>query len=175
MKQPYKQGILDGMCGFYSVLNAVHYLKDNFTATKAEKILNKMVKFKGKLFFENYSTGMYMKEVVQLLDLLKKEEGFKKLEYTLPFEDDEFDDAYEYVATLNHLMQDRVAIVSIGDPWHHWTVVSKLDLRREKMHLFDSYYNERFLTFEELTLKRKRGMIQIQTDETIIINMGNIA
>lgn len=171
MKQPYKQGILDGMCGFYSIINAIHYLKPNMTAKRGEKLLMSMVKRKKDTFHTLYMHGMYFNVLVKLTDSVLKKD-FPSMSHFICFEDEEFEDQYEYLSCLErHIVPGKsVAIISIGHPWHHWTVVSKINLKKEKLHLFDSYYNCKTIPFSELSLKRGKDKFELFTHETLIVS-----
>jgi hypothetical protein len=177
MKKPYKQGLLDGMCGFYSIINSIHYLKADFTEKQAEKLLKNMVKTKPNTFHKLYLDGTYFENVIDLLKhVIQCERGFSDLEYTVPFEDDVFDDAYEYVACLDEQIdsKNKVAIFSVGEPWNHWTVATKIDTKQEKIRLFDSYFDVKDkgnkLSFGDLSIKQEKDKYHIYTYETIIIS-----
>jgi hypothetical protein len=174
MKQPYKQGILDGMCGFYSIINALHYLKPNMNSKKSESVLMTMVKTKRDSFHSLYMHGMYFEILVNLVDRIMKQKdkhGFSNISHFACFEDEEFEDHYEYLSCLEEYVvpEKSVAIISIGHPWHHWTVTTKVDLKKEKLHLFDSYYDRKNLSFSDLSIKRKKDKFQLYTHETLII------
>lgn len=172
MKQPYKQGILDGMCGFYCIINALHYLKPNMSVKRSEIFLKSMVKFKKKSFSFLYLNGTYFKTIVDLLEFsLTENEGFSDITYKVHFEDDVFEDHYEYLACLGQEINydNTAAIISIGHPWHHWTVATKVNENTEKLHVFDSYYDSRTIPYKELSLKRKKNRLQLYTHETIVL------
>jgi hypothetical protein len=171
--EAFKQGSLDGMCGFYSIINALHYKKE-LTTKKAENILNKLITVKARTFHMRYIQGSYVEDIIFLLNVLKKQKGFSKIKYDQTFELDHFDCIEEYLACLYEELSksdDNIAIISISNPWYHWSVVSNVDLAKERVRLFDSYYDRKYISFEELTLKRKRDKIQINTDETIILTI----
>lgn len=177
MKKPYKQGLLDGLCGFYSVINAIHYLKDDVNTIKAEKLLKSMILTKPYSFHSLFCDGTYYENVLKLVKhTCNNVHGYKDLNYATPFEDDVFEDAYEYAACLNEQIDGKksVAIVSVGYPWYHWTVISKVDTKEEKIHLFDSYFDLEDkgskLSFKDLSLKKKNKKFEIFTYETIIIS-----
>ena len=176
MKKPYKQGLLDGMCGFYSVINAIHFLKPGINTVKAEKLLKNMIKIKPYSFHNLYCDGTYYENVVHLVKhTLNNIHGYKDLSYSTPFEDDTFDDAYEYTSCLKEFVDGKnsVAIVSVGHPWYHWTVISKVDTKEENIQLFDSYFNLEDkgskLSIKDLSLKKKEKKFELYTYETIII------
>lgn len=177
-KEPYKQGILDGMCGFYSIINAIHFLKDDMSPTKAEKLLRNLIKTKPNTFHKMFLDGTYYENLVDLMKhVIHYERGYGDISFNLPFEDDEFDDQYEFFSCLNENLQIKnnksVAIVSIGRPWHHWSVAVNIDLKREKLSLFDSYYghkNINILKFDEISVKRNKDKFEFYPYETIIIS-----
>lgn len=176
MKKPYKQGLLDGMCGFYSVINAIHFLKPGMTTIKAEKLLKSMILTKPYSFHSLYCDGTYYENVLHMVKhVCNNVHGYKEFTYSTPFEDDVFDDAYEYTACLNEHIDGKksVAIVSVGYPWYHWTVISKVDTVNENIHLFDSYFDLEDsgskVPFKDLVLKKKEKKKELFTYETIII------
>lgn len=177
VKEPYKQGILDGMCGFYSIINSLHYLKDEMTVKKAEKLLRDLVKTKPNTFHKMFLDGTYYENLVDFLKhIIHYERGYADISFRLPFEDDEFDDQYEFFSCLEEELKQKknsVAIVSIGRPWHHWSVAVNIDLKREKLSLFDSYYghkNVNILKFDEISVKRNKEKFEFYPFETIIIS-----
>jgi len=177
MKKPYKQGLLDGMCGFYAIINAMHYLKTDMSMTKAESLLKSMILTKPYSFHSLFCDGTYFENVLSLVKhTVRNKHGYKDFKYAVPFKDDIFDDAYEYVACLNELIDGKnsVAIVSVGSPWYHWTVVSKVNTKEEKIHLFDSYFDlgdkGSKLAFKDLSLKKKNKKYELYPHETIIIS-----
>ena len=170
--QSFKQGVFDGLCGYYSIINAIHYIK-SLRTKRAEKLLLTLVNHKPRLFNHRYTEGTYFDDVISLINIIKKEKGLTRLQYNTPFEDDYFDCIEEYVACLNEQLNGlgKIAIISIGSPWHHWTVVPKVDLNKERIEIFDSFYDRKYLSFDELALKRKRDKLEINTDETIILTI----
>lgn len=177
MKKPYKQGLLDGMCGFYAVINAIHYLKSGISITKAERLLKSMILTKPYSFHSLFCDGTYYENVLHIVKhTFNNIHGYKDFSYSTPFQNDVFEDAYEYTACLNEHIDGKksVAIVSVGYPWYHWTVISKVDTKDEKIHLFDSYFDLEDkgskLSFKDLVLKKKPKKYELFTYETIIIS-----
>lgn len=176
MKKPYKQGLLDGMCGFYSVINAIHYLKPNLSLKKAEKLLKSMILTKPYSFHSLYCDGTYYENVLHIIKhTFNNVHGYKEFSYSTPFEDDTFEDVYEYTACLNEVVDGKksVAIVSVGHPWYHWTVINKIDVRNEKIQLFDSYFAPKDaickFPMKDFRVKKTEGKYELCTYETIVI------
>lgn len=175
-REPYQQGILDGMCGFYSIINAIYYLKPaSITPAKAEKLLRSMVKTKPRSFHKMYLEGTYFENVVDLIKhVINYERGYADIDFEVLYEDEVFDDVYEYLSCLNEQIDGKksVAIISIGYPLHHWTVATKVDLRKEKLFLFDSYkdyYKNDYFDFNKLNLKKRENGFQLYTYETLVV------
>jgi hypothetical protein len=167
-KEPYKQGLLDGLCGFYSIINSFHYLDSKYDQDRAEKLMREMLSINPNLFHKYYAEGTYLENVTKILQKVTQKE--KKFKFEVIFEDDFFDDHYEYFACLNeHINEKKVAIISFGPPWHHWSVVTKIDCRTEKIYLFDSADAKNYMNFDEFSLKKRKNTIQLYTHETIII------
>lgn len=176
MKKPYKQGLLDGMCGFYAVVNAIHYLKPDMSTLQAEKLLKSLILTKPYSFHSLFCDGTYYENITHMMKhVCNNVRGYKDFSYSTPFENDEFEDAYEYMACLNEHVDGKksVAIVSVGNPWYHWTVINKVNMKNECIHLFDSYFNLEDkgskLMFKDLSLKKKEKKYELFTYETIVI------
>lgn len=176
MKKPYKQGLLDGMCGFYSVINAIHFLKPDMSVSKAEQLLKSLILTKPYSFHSLFCNGTYYENVISMIKhVCNNVRGYKDISYLTPFETDTFDDAYEYTSCLNEHVDGKnsVAIISVGHPWNHWTVLSKIDPENEKIHIFDSYFDlldkGSMLNIKDLTIKRNNKKYYLYTEETIII------
>ena len=174
-REPYQQGILDGMCGFYAIINALYYLKPDLSPSKAEKLLRGMVKTKPRTFHKMYLEGTYYENVVDLIKhVVNYERGFSDITFESKYEDDDFDDIYEYLACLNEEIdgKNRVAIISVGYPLHHWTVATKIDLKQERLYLFDSYkqyYKNNYFDFNKLNLRKRENNYELYTYETLVI------
>jgi len=167
-KEPYKQGLLDGLCGFYSIINSFYYLNSKYNQNRAEKLMREMLEINPNLFHKYYAEGTYLENITKILHKITQKE--KKIEFEVIFEDDIFDDQYEYFACLNeHLNEKKVAIVSFGPPWNHWSVVTKIDCQKEKIYLFDSGDADNYMNFDKFSLKRHKDTTQLYTHETIII------
>lgn len=173
MKEPYQQGTLDGMCGFYSIINALHFLKPNLTTKKSEKLLQTMVKYKKQSFYRLYLEGTYFSTIHDLLKFTLKEKYLSNITYETPYSCDIFEDQYEFLSCLNEYFKygNAAAIVSIGHPWNHWTVVTKINFNTEKISIFDSYrpYSTKQISFEELSLKKKKEKYHLFPHETIVL------
>ena len=174
-REPYQQGILDGMCGFYAIINALYYLKPDLSPTRAEKLLRGMIKTKPRSFYEMYLEGTYFENVVDLMKhVVNYERGFSDINFEIMYEDDCFEDVYEYLACLKEQIDGKksVAIISLGHPFHHWTVATKVDLKKEKLHLFDSYqkyYKNDFFNFSKLDLKKREDRYELYPYETLVV------
>jgi hypothetical protein len=174
-REAYQQGILDGMCGFYSIINALYYLKPDLSPTKAEKLLRNLVKTKPRSFHKMYIEGTYFENVVDLMKhVVNYERGFSDINFKVLYQDDDFEDAYEYISCLNEEIDGKnsVAIISVGEPLHHWTVATKVNLKQNRLYLFDSYrqyYKHDYLDLDELDLKKKENRFQLYTYETLIV------
>ena len=102
------------------------------------------------------------------------ERGFSDITFESKYEDDDFDDVYEYLACLNEEIdgKNRVAIISVGYPLHHWTVATKIDLKQERLYLFDSYkqyYKNNYFDFNKLNLRKRENNYELYTYETLVI------
>ena len=176
MKTPYKQGLLDGMCGFYSVINAMHFLKSDFGLVQAERMLKSMILLKPHSFHRMYSDGTYHENVITFVKHILSKRGFKTFSYSTPFEDDEFDDPSEFISCLSSHVDGTksVAIVLVGNPWYHWTVITKINSKKGTISLFDSCLDpddrDSRLKMKDISLKKKPEKYELCPQETIIIS-----
>jgi len=175
-KNPYKQGLLDGMCGFYSVINAIYYLKSDMSTAKCEKLLKSLILTKPYSFHSLFCDGTYYENVKFLINhVCTSVRGYKDISYSTPFENDVFENAEEYTSCLKEHVDGKnsVAIISVGQPWNHWTVLTKVDSENDKIHIFDSYFDlldkGSMLNIKDLTIKRNSKKYYLYTEETIVI------
>jgi hypothetical protein len=172
VKKPYTQGLVDGLCGFYSILNAIHLLKPNIDIKRAEQIMATMVKMNPHKFHNKFIDGIDGDTLKQVLTYtLQNEKDMKKMSYSISFENDFFMDAYEYLSCLqSKLKRNSCAIISIAHPVYHWSVIEKIDMKREEIICFDSFYSKFKMPFSKVDIKPKRNKWELITDETIILS-----
>lgn len=137
-RPPMYQGKLDGLCGFYSVINSfisLDILSDDYAC---QKLMKKLVIYKKDLFPDVMYTGMVMGHVISLIqksaDILKT-----NIEIVRPFlYRNKIQNICQFSKKLDmHLSGGKsVAILGLAAPWHHWTVATKIN--KNAIELYDS-------------------------------------
>lgn len=136
--KPYQQGQLDGYCGVYSVVNAVHYLCGPLTSTQAEALLLKVMKFLegSQPAVRRLSNGTILKEILKVIDhIIIRRYPICRLK---PFH-------HNKNVSLDMLWSDMSAFLSahngivifcLDGKYDHWSLVKKVT--DTSLLLFDS-------------------------------------
>ena len=144
VRKPYRQGDLDGLCGVYSVINAVRYLCPELDAESAELLFGQLMyrmlttaRDPGNAVVWGIGRLMVMRLVREAalmmmddFDITLKARWLPK-RYRNGVARDQLWQALE-----KHMSGAAVAIVGIAGKHSHWTVVSKVS--PTSMRLFDS-------------------------------------
>ncbi len=142
--KPQMQGRIDGLCALYTVLNACKLLFDH-SERMDQRLLKALCKGAADLFPAIIYDGV---EVDGLLRLLEAAQGWTKrvhrcdLICSRPLHRRKMETVGEYFTWLQSELTPggetrRAAIIGLGKPWEHWTVVSRVENRRA--HYFDSW------------------------------------
>lgn len=138
MRTFLQQGKLDGLCGLYSTLNLFDYLKGPFCETQHNFLFEKLVKHQPNiwpacLYQGSTSTTVikWIKKAARLCDT--------KVEIVKPYKNRSDIKLSQYWDEIQYLTRprDTAAIIGIGEPWNHWTVVTHI--RNRRIYLRDSY------------------------------------
>jgi hypothetical protein len=78
-----------------------------------------------------------------------------------------FVDADEYFDVLQSLlMRNRIAIIGMGAPWDHWSVITAIS--RKSVRFFDSYGITR-MDRDTFSLEEHDDLTKLDTGETILL------
>src|ERR1700730_12786957 len=156
------QGHIDGMCAVYSVLNACKLLFDH-----SEKLDTQFFKalcegipdFFPKIVYD----GTEVAGISRLLNAAKTwTEHFHKREliWSQPTHHKTFSTVEDYFAYVRSALnggdgERKAAIVGLGKPWDHWTVVQRVG--QHQAVFFDSWGFPRTTGFDYFTFNKEKA------------------
>lgn len=171
-RTPMYQGKLDGLCGFYSVINSLislNYLPDD---KSCHKLMKNLIIYKTELFPSVMYEGMAITHVVDLITESSNMLNIN-LHITRPFTyKNKIKTSVEFISKLEKIIvKDKsIAIVSICAPWNHWTVLTEIN--DNKFHFFDSTgLFESDITDIELSTSKELDKLRFNSRETILISI----
>ena len=152
--KPYRQGELDGLCGPYSVVNAIRFAIHTLRTTASSRPPGQLDDDKSERLFLHlidnltvggvstrfFIEGVGQAQVTKLLrsagDWLYSRRALR-LSFKCPLRRGLIDTS----ALLNHVglhlsKTGTAAIIAGNEPWRHWTVATKVT--RSRLLLFDS-------------------------------------
>jgi hypothetical protein len=139
------QGRLDGLCGIYSIVNALRII-NNLNINEAERIFIDLTSHlhKKEALFEAMTNGLFFKDMKELItsDVVKP----YCLEQKFPFVGKKNPTLPDYWAELsgylNNDQNDRTAvIIGLSGKHDHWTVVRTIS--KTSLYLQDSSWLKR--------------------------------
>lgn len=166
MPKTLSQGRLDGLCGLYSVINTYENLY-SIGFSKCEKLFKELISHKADLFPTALHDGTELPVVIEWAhaasEILRV-----NTEITQPFSKKRFVSTEDYFSELNPLVRpaDTVAIVGLGKPWDHWTVIRAV--RGRTVSFCDSYGLISKKT-DWFSIKTDPDRTRIITKETVLI------
>jgi len=141
----YQQGQLDGLCGIYSVVNALNYLlENNDTPQIAEDLFEVVLRaIPRKMYPDVLFSGTTLadlrlvgKAAVRYLD----SRWNLQIKVEQPFIRRRFVDQAQFLEELEQYMAERAAVAILGIDWSalagHWTVLQSI--RSDELKLIDS-------------------------------------
>jgi len=169
--KPFTQGNLDGMCGIYSVVNALHSIRP-LQDKKAEWLFKIIIKKFPKIFPRAFYEGTLFKELHLINDFVAKKLFSQRYKCYLPIRKKKT--ITEWVDILEKRLADgkTAIIVGLGEPEHHWTVCVAVERKRNGRYLklFDSHWGFKSFRESKFSTFKKRNKIQVHTMETIILS-----
>lgn len=169
MKKFLQQGKLDGLCGLYSTLNLFDYLKGPFVEIQHTFLFEKLVKHQPDIFpaalYEGTTSAMVVKWIKKAAWLCDT-----KVTIVKPYEQYQCHSLSQYWNEMQYLTRpkDTAAIIGMGEPWNHWTVVTHI--RNKKVYLRDSYgLKSRRLDWFGVT----EDKTELKMEETILVQLKN--
>lgn len=137
MRKFLQQGKLDGLCGLYSTLNLFDYLKGPYSEIQHNFLFEKLVKHQPSIFPAALYEGTDSQTVIKWI---KKAAYLADTKVTIikPYEQRDCS-LSQYWGEMKYLTKpkDVAAIIGMGEPWNHWSVVTHV--RGNKVYLRDSY------------------------------------
>lgn len=166
--KPWQQGHFDGLCGLYSLINAIDYLHHGFSEEDCAALFEHLVRASPEHFPAALYDGFEFEPLCNVAEHLPAFlKGRSAVRLLRPFVHEEVQTVDEFFCELRRYVGPRsVAVVGLGDPWDHWTVVTKVD--RSSFRLHDSYGLKRMPKFV-FALEDRQGQIRLDYRETIII------
>jgi hypothetical protein len=170
MKKPWKQGSFDGLCGAYSVVNAVHYLYEDFSQEDCAALFTYMVRSHPELFSQALLSGMRFKQLWGLANTAKKcIAPYRTMRLYRPFYNQKVssvDDFMDRVSTM--IGTNAVMLVGLGRPWNHWSVASKITPKTITFQDSGSCNVQRVYK-SSLSLEDSDGHIMLDYHQSIVI------
>jgi hypothetical protein len=138
MRKFLQQGKLDGLCGLYSVLNCLDYLCGPFDESYHNKLFSTLVKKQPEIFPACVYEGTEKSHVLKWLKIGSRTLG-KKIDVVPAYETRYFTSNAEYWREMQVLTRGRdvCAILGLGEPWNHWTVLTHI--KNNRVNFLDSY------------------------------------
>ncbi|MBA7570973.1 hypothetical protein ES708_12729 [subsurface metagenome] len=156
---PFEQGELDGLCGIYSVVNAVKLIAGRLSEYEATVLFEKILAY----IETKHSIGAIMTEGIGTRDMIGIVKHVLRNDYGIgyrrPFlrsKNRSFENYLEEISIFLHEGSPRAVIVSLDHKeWEHWTVIRSIS--PQLIHLFDSSDMKR--------LNKERCTIQAPTSD----------
>src|SRR5947209_16116712 len=157
--KPEMQGHIDGMCPVYAVLNACKAMFDH-TEQSDERLFKFLCQSISDLFPEIIYDGTEVAGMKRLLDASvawtakthRREMTWSQRLKRRPMASVE--EYFSYVRTQFDASPGArtAAIIGLGKPWGHWTVIRKVG--RDKAFFFDSWGFPKTKTFDFFTFDK---------------------
>jgi hypothetical protein len=170
------QGMIDGMCGVYSVVNGLKALYNHSESQDAHVF--KAVCFGVRTAFpEVIVNGCNFTTLKKFLEAAQKwcnvEHKHEPMIFSTPYETYHFGpDTIDFFDNISEQISGRdVAIIGIEAPWSHWTVMQKT--RGEHAYFFDSSGFPSSVVFNKFVFwpKTEKGLISLSPRDTVILSV----
>lgn len=168
MKKGFQQGQLDGLCGVYAIVNSAKHVLD--LSNKQVNVFwqflaEELALYRPKAFF----VGLYASELETMLK--KTNEYFPNLQISAPFKSKSYTSMETYSSALSYKLQNNsVAIIGLGDGWHHWTVVQ--GITNKSFKLIDSSNDKSasysYIRHDTLTLMDEYNKVSLHPRMTYV-------
>lgn len=166
----WQQGHFDGLCGIYSLLNAVDHLHGRFSEDDCSKLFEFLIKAGGDLFPKAVYDGLDFEPLCGIARQLPAYlADHSEIVLATPYVASEAPETAEAFFTdlAGHITGRRaVAVIGLGQPWDHWTVVS--EVMPKSIRFVDSYGIKRF-NRSVFSLVEGADVIEVDFRQTIII------
>jgi hypothetical protein len=183
-RTPYFQGNIDGLCGFYGIINGFQCLfPATFSEDDAWELMVALCEKLAPKFPAVIWRGAGVEDTVSLFEAAKDYAAKTKhlggtLQVTRPFARRKMERMQDFWKEIANFLDEgerrkikRVAFVGIGHPDNHWTVVTRVTPR--SVTFFDSWELKR-LALRQFTISRdvakaNGGMHKIDTRQTFLM------
>jgi hypothetical protein len=183
-RTPYFQGNIDGLCGFYGIINAFQCLfPASFSEDDAWELMVALCEKLAHKFPAVIWRGAGVEDTVALFEAAqeyaaKTKHLGGKLHVTRPFARRKMERMQDFWKEIADFLEEgerrklkRVAFVGIGHPDNHWTVATRVTPR--SVTFFDSWELKR-LALRQFTIsldvaKANGGMHKIDTRQTFLM------
>lgn len=175
---PQYQGALDGLCGAYSIVNALSVLRGD-PPDEAQGTFNKIIQHlseKGRLS-DAIRNGIGVGHLIQAVNAATEHHPVE-IEFYRPYPGDKrvylptlWDDLQKFMN--NSANGVAVAIIGLAGVHRHWTVVKRIT--RNRMYFDDSdglqHINRAGITVGRTNIRRQHRIV---TNEVIYLNNPNV-
>jgi hypothetical protein len=157
--KPEMQGHIDGMCSVYAVLNACKLMFDHAEQSD-ERLFKFLCQSISDLFPEIIYDGTEVAGIKRLLDASiawTAKTHHREMTWSQPLKRQPMADVEEYFSYLRSQFAASpegrtAAIIGLGKPWGHWTVIRKVE--RDKAFFFDSWGFPKSKSFDFFTFNK---------------------
>ena len=156
MKQPHQQGVLDGLCSIYSIINSLRLVVGNISVNQCKYLLIESIKAieEKKASSDFIVDGIGINDLAYIMRCVIEKE-YPMVKRSKPFHknsDATIDDFWERTEDFL-LVPKRAAIVGLATAEiGHWSVIRSISAKR--LYLFDSsglhFLNKSNCTTEKL-------------------------
>ena len=171
-KHTFKQGNLDGLCGVYSIINAInHVTKEYKDRDKAEKLFIKLIKKNSHQFPLAVYNGADFSMIREFVESIVSNR--LPLNIIYPFVIDRPKKITKYLNSLQSILSEKrsAAIVAVGPGLHieqgHWTVITKVT--DTHVHFSDSNYEVDPIPRSDLSFSFTNRKLGIYPVEVIVL------
>jgi hypothetical protein len=175
--EPFRQGHLDGLCGLYSIVNALDLMRDGgltHSEDEAHRIMRALVDAVPERFPRAIWDGTKVQHIRRMLvaaDAFARKRYKFGLDWNEPFLRRDFDTPAQYLAALREeLVGGHLAIIGLAPPWDHWTLVQKA--RSDGLDCVDSI-ELKHLDLAELHI-RKRAKDKSPEDAEFVLDIHQV-
>jgi len=156
------------MCGAYALLNAVGYV-NSLTYGETRHLFRGLCNEAQVIAPTALYNGLWFRELKALSRTVNEwlaDEN--RIRISLPMQrkyESVEDFAFDLGQRINN--DDKCAILSLGEPWHHWSVVHRVN--KKSFSMLDSANKKlTYLRFERLCVKSTEGKTLIHPRQTFI-------
>jgi hypothetical protein len=174
----WQQGYLDGLCAVYATLNATRCL---YPTRATEEVLTRMWRDIitelgdkiGPILLDG-TTRDQVSALIRSAGAFTRREGLGEVHSYQPYRNRKVESLDVYWREMAEWLgpKRRVAIIGLGKPWEHWTVITSVSARAVNFH--DSYGIRVFQQSRFVLGKPKGSEIALDYHQTFLIDRDPI-